>query len=92
MSAHRIRWYVRVPPCEEAPDGYLRHTASMRGTWGYDARCSCGWDSRTGGAVRSYVQREIDSHRFEAELDAKVDEALYGPEHDELELGQEYWG
>lgn len=92
MAAHKIRWYVRVTPCEEAPDGYLRHTAHMRGQWGYDVRCSCGWDSKTGGAVRSFVRRLIEEHRFEAKCQAEEDEQVYGPEIDALELAQEYWG
>lgn len=59
MSAagHRIRWYVYAGT-ERIP-----HTSKMRGTWGYDAACSCGWDSRTGGATRRYVQGEVWLHK-----------------------------
>jgi hypothetical protein len=35
----------------------------MRGTWGYDATCSCGWDSRTGGALRRYVADLVADHK-----------------------------
>ena len=55
---HRIRWYVY------AGSELIPHTASMRGQWGYEAVCSCGWRSMTGGAVRSYIQREIQDHKW----------------------------
>lgn len=56
-TAHRITWWVY------AGAERIRRTAKMRGSWGYDATCSCGWDSRTGGAVRSYVEREVWLHK-----------------------------
>ena len=30
----------------------------------YDAVCSCGWDSKTGGAVRSFVQARVNEHKW----------------------------
>lgn len=59
-ETHRIKWWVY------AGGERIRHTSTMRGTWGYDATCSCGWDTRTGGAVRRYVQDEVDTHKREA--------------------------
>jgi hypothetical protein len=64
--AHRATWYVY------AWDGQghverLRHTATMRGQWGYDVECSCGWSSRTGGATRRSVEDKLWDHRLEAE-------------------------
>ena len=56
---HRISWFVWADG-EKIP-----HTSGMRGTWGHDARCSCGWETRTGGAVKSYVQRLVDDHKFD---------------------------
>lgn len=56
--AHRITWYVW------AGSEKLRHTAKMRGTWGWDASCSCGWETRTGGAVRRYVADEVWLHKL----------------------------
>lgn len=56
-TTHRVRWFVYV-------DGKpVPHQATMRGPWGYDAKCSCGWETRTGGAVRSYVQGEVRFHK-----------------------------
>lgn len=60
-TPHRISWFVYVGRDR------IRHTATMRGLWAYDATCSCGWDSRTGGAVRSYIQGEVDYHKFQVE-------------------------
>ena len=58
MSAHRITWYVW------AGNEKLRHTAKMRGTWGYDAECACGWATHTGGAVRRAVADEVWLHKL----------------------------
>lgn len=59
---HRIRWYVYTggPNNERIP-----RQASMRGRWpaGYDVTCSCGWESRTGGAVQSYVRQLVWEHK-----------------------------
>jgi hypothetical protein len=56
-TTHRISWFVY------AGRERIRHTAMMRGTWGYDATCSCGWDSRTGGALRRYVADLVADHK-----------------------------
>lgn len=55
--APRIRWWVYAG-AERIP-----RTAMMRGLWGYDATCSCGWDSRTGGAVERYVREQVWLHK-----------------------------
>lgn len=55
--SHRVSWYVYV-------DGQrIRRTASMRGAWAYDVECSCGWYTRTGGAVKSYVDSLVWEHK-----------------------------
>jgi hypothetical protein len=58
-SAHRIRWFVYADGDREPRP----HTGGMRGRWGWDAKCTCGWESRTGGAVRSFVQGLVDDHK-----------------------------
>ena len=60
---HRFKWYV----WGWGPQGRykIRHTAKMRGTWGWDAECSCGWQSRTGGATRTSVERDVWRHKFD---------------------------
>lgn len=66
---HRVQWFVY------AGGERIPRQASMRGTWGYDAVCECGWDSRTGGGVRSYVEELIREHRRDAAQDEVQDEA-----------------
>ena len=56
---HRITWWVY------AGRERIRRTATMRGRWGYDATCSCGWDAHTGGATRASVQRAVEDHKWE---------------------------
>lgn len=69
---HRMRWFVYAggygQPLERIP-----HTATMRGHWpGWDAECTCGqWKSRTGGGVRTWVERLANEHKRQAaEVDA----------------------
>jgi hypothetical protein len=54
---HAIRWFVW------AGGQKMPHTAMMRGPWGYDAECSCGWKSHTGGATRRCVEDEVWMHK-----------------------------
>jgi hypothetical protein len=65
-AGHQITWFVCVP----GRDGSgrldrIRHNATMRGTWGWDAACSCGWDSRTGGATRRCVDNRVWDHKWD---------------------------
>ena len=61
MKAHRATWFVY------AGSERIPHTATMRGQWGYDVECSCGWSTTTGGAIKRYVADELWAHRFSAE-------------------------
>jgi len=54
---HAIRWFVR------AGDEMIPRQASMRGTWGYDAKCTCGWSSGVGGGVETYVASLVEEHK-----------------------------
>ncbi len=53
-----IKWFVY------AGEEKIAHNATMRGAWGYDAECSCGWKTTTGGAIKSSVIEEVQSHKF----------------------------
>ena len=67
MREHRARWFVYAGGYGQ-PLTKIPHTASMRGHWpGYDVECSCGWKSRTGGAIKRSVQDALDDHRYSAE-------------------------
>jgi hypothetical protein len=54
----RIKWFVY------SGDEKIPYESSMRGTWGFDAECSCGWKTVTGGAIKSCVIDEVQSHKF----------------------------
>jgi hypothetical protein len=65
ISGHRITWYVWSHDADGGNRTKLRHTAQMRGYWpGWDATCECGWASRTGGATKTSVQRDVWDHKF----------------------------
>ena len=58
-SGHKIRWFVVL-------DGKrLPREASMRGPWGWDATCSCGWDSRVGGGTLRYIRDLVRDHKWD---------------------------
>lgn len=52
MKRHRMTWYITETPS---------------GSWGYDAVCSCGWETPTGGGTRTLIEGAIRMHRREAE-------------------------
>lgn len=75
VTGHRISWFVYTGGSVADDRGVTRpervpHTSNMRGRWprGYDVECSCGWRTRTGGGVRSYIRREVAGHRLDVEL------------------------
>jgi hypothetical protein len=54
----QIKWFVY------SMGHKLPKTASMRGAWdGYDFACSCGYESRTGGAIKSCVTDIMEKHK-----------------------------
>lgn len=65
LAEHKITWWVY------AGRERIRRTSTMRGQWDYDATCSCGWDSRTGGALRRAVQDSVDDHKWSVQCDAE---------------------
>ena len=52
-----IKWFVY------AGEEKIRYNKTMRGSWGYDVTCSCGWETKTGGGVRSWIEEEIYAHK-----------------------------
>jgi hypothetical protein len=53
-----IKWFVY------AGEEKMRYTSTMRGTWGYDAECSCGWATKTGGAIKRSVLQDVAMHKI----------------------------
>lgn len=62
-KTHRGTWYVW------AGGQRLRHNTQMRGMWGWDVACKCGWESRTGGATRHSVDDLFWDHRWSEQCD-----------------------
>lgn len=54
----KIKWWV-VQDGRRYP-----HESTMRGQWAFEATCACGWDSKTGGAVRSAIRRDVANHKL----------------------------
>jgi hypothetical protein len=53
-----IKWWVVLES-----GMWMRHEATMRGRWGYEVTCSCGWKTATGGALKSYMQKVVAQHK-----------------------------
>jgi len=64
LAAHRATWFV------VAGGQRIRRNSKMRGAWGHDVTCSCGWDSKTGGATRGSVEDALFDHRMDAQIEA----------------------
>lgn len=62
LAAHKATWFVY-----SGPYGEKERLQSGRKYYGmgYDAACSCGWDSRTGGATRRSVRTALEDHRWD---------------------------
>lgn len=86
MREHRATWFVWSGDGSAAyPRTMIRHQATMMGTWGWDATCSCGqWASKTGGATKRSVEEALWFHRLDAqaekELHAEARAAGYDPQ------------
>lgn len=70
MKAHRARWFAYAggygTPLVKIP-----HNSKMRGSWpGWDVTCSCGWESRTGGATKGSVLDALWDHRWAEQCSA----------------------
>jgi hypothetical protein len=61
MRAHRFRWFAY------AGGERIPRVKTMRGQWGFDAVRSCGYDTKVGGGVESYIKTLIWNHRFDAQ-------------------------
>lgn len=62
-TQHSIRWFVYVPDAN-GRSAMIPHSSTMRGSWAYDVKCSCGWSTNTGGATRSYLTDEVRWHKI----------------------------
>lgn len=63
MSAFRIRWYgIGASNGVQFREPRNRYMAGR--DWGWDATCSCGWDSHTGGAIEARVREEVQDHLY----------------------------
>lgn len=67
-AAHKATWFVY------AGGEKIRYQSTMRGTWGYDVVCSCGWESNHGGGVRRSVEDALWTHRWRAQCEKDREE------------------
>jgi hypothetical protein len=68
-NTHRMTWWVY------AGGKRIRYENTMRGSWGWDATCSCGWDSKLGGGTNAAVKRAVADHKRDVAQDTLADHA-----------------
>jgi hypothetical protein len=57
-SKAQIKWFYFV-------DGKkYRMVKGLIGVNAWDATCSCGWESRVGGGVKSYLDQLVFEHKY----------------------------
>ena len=54
----QIKWFV-INGTEKS-----RYTGGI-GFRGWEASCSCGWETKTGGAIRASVLRDVHMHKIQ---------------------------
>jgi len=59
-TTHRISWWGVLPG-----ERVRRNRLMNGGDWGWDATCTCGWDSRTGGAIQERVREAVAAHKWD---------------------------
>jgi hypothetical protein len=59
MNKHKITYFVY------AGDQLIRHQRGMVGFKAWEANCSCGWQTRTGGAIESAIKRDVRWHKID---------------------------
>lgn len=60
MNKHTTKWFARWN------GEWIARTAGMRGN-AWDAKCSCGWQTNSGGAIENWVRGEIKMHKWDVE-------------------------
>lgn len=67
-TIHRTYWYciIRNDAGQDVPVRRARWATPAKGFHRFEAECSCGWKTRTGGAIPAYISRVISEHRASA--------------------------
>lgn len=60
-SVPKIKWFA-VWGGQRFP----RQKGMLGNSW--DATCSCGWDSKSGGAIEASIKRDVANHRLDHEI------------------------
>lgn len=55
----QIQWFVYDVQTGEK----YRPTSGVIGYIAWDAVCSCGWSTKTGGAIKASVVRDVEAHK-----------------------------
>jgi hypothetical protein len=61
-KTHKVRWFVYTGGSRNE---LIPWESTMRGSWpaGFEVKCSCGWETHSGGYVRSACRTAIQDHR-----------------------------
>jgi hypothetical protein len=60
MDKHKMKWFARWG------GEWIARSAGMQGKE-WDVKCSCGWQTNTGGAIESNIRWAVKMHKWEVE-------------------------
>jgi hypothetical protein len=81
MRAHRATWWAYTAPAGDPRRELIRRAATMRGSWpGHEVRCSCGWETRSGGYTRAAAAEALEDHRWDEQGWAVARDAVPCPD------------
>lgn len=66
-TKHTISWWAISYDADGRSIRY-RRPRGLVGHKAFEASCSCGWETRTGGAIESYIKTRVKDHRDEEEV------------------------
>lgn len=68
-TIHRTYWIclIRNDAGQTVPVRRARWATPAKGFHRFEAECSCGWKTRTGGAIPAAINREIAAHRAQSD-------------------------
>lgn len=66
-AKHKVRWFARFPGTDEDWTPRSAGMSMAASQFGWDVRCSCGWETHSGGGVPSYIRQLIWEHRWDVD-------------------------
>jgi len=74
-QGHKITWLQKNPSTGEVR---FRESWMRGGDFAWEAKCLCGWETHSGGALESSIKFEIYNHKYDVLIESyKCEHGLY---------------